>query len=292
VRERVELPDGDFVDVDWLGPAGAPTVVVLHGLEGSIESPYAASLLRSLGRAGLRGALLHFRGCSGEPNRRLRQYHSGETGDLACVVGRVAGEVPGRPVLLAGFSLGGNQIVKWLGERGEALPPEVRAAAAVSVPFDLAACARALDGAGFWPWVYRERFLRRLRRKARAKAALHPGAFDLDAVLRSRTFAEYDDLVTAPIHGFAGAGDYWRRSGAAAFLPGVRRPLLLISAADDPLVPATALPVEAARANPSVTLEVTSAGGHVGFVGGAPWRREFWAEGRVLDFLASRAGAG
>jgi hypothetical protein len=293
-RERWETPDGDFLDVDRLDARSpdAPALVISHGLEGSSRAPYVRGLAAAARRRGLSVVAWSFRGCSGEPNRRLRQYHSGETGDLACVVGRVAGEVPGRPVLLAGFSLGGNQIVKWLGERGDELPAEVRAAAAVSVPFDLAACARALDGAGFWPWVYRERFLRRLRRKARAKAALHPGAFDLDAVLRSRTFAEYDDLVTAPIHGFAGAGDYWRRSGAAAFLPGVRRPLLLISAADDPLVPATALPVEAARANPSVTLEVTSAGGHVGFVGGAPWRREFWAEGRVLDFLASRAGAG
>lgn len=293
-RERWETPDGDFVDVDRLeGPSpGAPVLVISHGLEGSSRAPYVRGLAAAARRRGLAVAAWSFRGCSGEPNRTLRQYHSGDTEDLACVVGAVTREAPGRPVVLAGFSLGGNQIVKWLGERGDDLPPEVRGAAAVSVPFDLAACARALDGPGFWPWVYRERFLRRLRRKATAKAVGHPGAFDLDAVLRSRTFAEYDDLVTAPIHGFAGADDYWRRSSAAAFVPGVRRPLLLLSAEDDPLVPASALPVEAARGNPAAALEVTAAGGHVGFVGGTPWRRDFWAEERILDFLVPRAGGG
>jgi len=292
-RERWETPDGDFLDVDRLdGPsAGAPVLVISHGLEGSSRAPYVRGLAAAARRRGLAVLAWSFRGCSGEPNRRLRQYHSGETGDLALVVGRAAAEAPGRPVLLAGFSLGGNQIVKWLGERGEALPGEIAGAAAVSVPFDLEACARALDGAGFWPWVYRERFLRRLRRKARAKAEAHPGAFDVEAVLRSRTFAEYDDLVTAPIHGFAGAPDYWRRSSSAAFVPGVRRPLLLLSAADDPLVPVAAIPRAAAAANPRVTLEVTAAGGHVGFVGGAPWRRRFWAEERDLDFLVPLAAA-
>lgn len=286
-RERWETPDDDFLDVDRLdGPSpDAPVLAISHGLEGSSRAPYVRGLAAAAVRRGLAVAAWNFRGCSGEPNRLLRQYHSGETGDLAFVVGRLAAERPGRPVLAAGFSLGGNQLVKWFGEWGAALPPEVRGGAAVSVPFDLAASAGALDGAGFWPLLYRERFLGRLRRKAEAKAAAFPGAFDLAAVRRSRTFSEYDDLVTAPVHGFAGAQDYWRRSSAARFVAGVRRPLLLLSASDDPLVPAGALPVAAARENPEVTLEVTPVGGHVAFVGGMPWRREFWAETRVLDFL-------
>ncbi len=292
-RERWELPDGDFLDVDRSDGAGrgSPVLVVSHGLEGSSRAAYVRGLAAAAARRGLAVAAWNFRGCSGEPNRLLRQYHSGETGDLAAVVGRLVAEDPARPVLLAGFSLGGNQLVKWLGESGEsgdAVPRQVRAAVAVSVPFDLEACARALDGPGFWPLVYRERFLRRLRRKALAKAVLHPGRIDATAVRRSRTFAAYDGLVTAPIHGFADAGDYWRRSSAARFLPGVRRDLLLLSADDDPLVPAASIPVEAARANPAVTLEVTRGGGHVAFVAGSPLRPAFWAEERALAFLVDR----
>ena len=290
-RERWELPDGDFLDVDRLdGSArGAPVLVISHGLEGSSGASYVRGLAAAASRHGFAIAAWNFRGCSGEPNRLLRQYHSGETGDLEGVVGRLASEDPARPILLAGFSLGGNQIVKWMGERGETLPDIVRAAVAVSVPFDLEACAVALDAPGFWPFVYRERFLRRLRRKAIAKSAEHPDALDIDRVRRSRTFAEYDGLVTARLHGFASAQDYWRRCSSARFLPGVRRDLLLLSADDDPLVPSRSIPVDAANANPSVTLEVTRGGGHGAFVSGSPFHPTFWAEERALPFLVERA---
>jgi len=288
-RERWELPDGDFLDVDRLdGPApGTPVLVVSHGLEGSSTAPYVRGLAARAARHGLAVAAWNFRGCSGVPNRLLRQYHSGETADLGFVVERLAAEAPDRPILLCGFSLGANQIVKWLGERGAGAPGQVRAAAAISTPFDLAACARALDGPGFWPWMYRERFLRRLRRKALGKAAAHPGRLDPGRVRAARTFAAYDGLVTAPLHGFADAEDYWTRSSSARFVAAVRRPLLLLSAADDPLVPASSVPAGAAASNPEVTLEVTSGGGHVAFVSGWPWRPRYWAESRVLDFLAA-----
>jgi predicted alpha/beta-fold hydrolase len=289
-RERWELADGDFLDVDRLDGArpDAPVLVVSHGLEGSSRASYVRGLAAAARRRGLAVAAWNFRGCSGEPNRLLRQYHSGDTGDLASVVERLRAEAPGRSVVLAGFSLGGNQLVKWLGERGEDLPSEVRGAVAISVPFDLARCASALDGPGFWPWVYRERFLRRLRRKALRKAIAHPGRIDADAVRRAATFSEYDGLVTAPLHGFESAEDYWTRSSAARFVSGVRRPLLLLSADDDPLVPAISLPVETASQNPAVTLEVTSGGGHVAFVSGPPWRPGYWAEERTVDFLVRR----
>lgn len=291
-RERWELPDGDFLDVDRLEGArpGAPVLVVSHGLEGSSRAAYVRGLAAAARRRGLAVAAWNFRGCSGEPNRLLRQYHSGDTGDLEAVVSRLVAEDAERRVVLAGFSLGGNQLVKWMGERGPDLPAAVAGAVAVSVPFDLEACAVALDGPGFWPWVYRERFLRRLRRKALRKAAEHPGRIDAAAVRRARTFSAYDGLVTAPIHGFSSASDYWRRCSAARFVDGVRRPLLLLSADDDPLVPARSLPVDAARRNPEVTLEVTRGGGHVAFVAGGPLSPAFWAEERALDFLAGLLG--
>ena len=180
--------------------------------------------------------------------------------------------------------------MKWLGERGDDLPAAVRAAVAVSVPFDLEACATALDGPGFWPFVYRERFLRRLRRKALRKAALHPGRIDAAAVRRSRTFSDYDGLVTARLHGFSSAQDYWRRCSSARFVGGVRRDLLLLSADDDPLVPAHSIPEAAVRDNPAVTLEMTRGGGHVAFVSGTPIRPAFWAEERAVAFLLDRLG--
>lgn len=289
-RERWELPDGDFLDVDRLdGPrSGAPLLVISHGLEGSSRAAYVRGLAAAGARGGFAVAAWNFRGCSGEPNRLLRQYHSGETGDLAAVVSRLAAEDPERPLLLAGFSLGGNQLVKWMGERGDDLSAAVRAAVAISVPFDLEACASALDGPGFWPLVYRERFLRQLRRKALRKAEDHPGSIDAAAVRRSRTFAEYDGLVTARLHGFASAQDYWRRCSAAGFVAAVRRDLLLLSADDDPLVPARSIPVAQARGNPWVTLEVTPGGGHVAFVGGSPVAPTFWAEERAVAFLRQR----
>jgi predicted alpha/beta-fold hydrolase len=238
---------------------------------------------------GLAALAMNFRSCSGEPNRLPRFYHSGETGDLAHVVERLVAERPGRPIVVAGFSLGGNVVVKYVGERGESLPAEVRAAAGISVPFDLERSARAIDAPGFWNAVYRERFMRRLREKAAEKARRFPGAFDARAAARARTFADFDGAVTAPVHGFPSAEAYWRASSSGRFLAGVRRPLLAVSSLDDPMVPATSIPVEVARANPCVTLETTEAGGHVAFVAGSPFWPSFWAERRATDFLAAHA---
>jgi predicted alpha/beta-fold hydrolase len=292
VRERWELPDGDFLDVDrFEAPGGArgegpPVLIVCHGLEGSSRAPYVRGLVALALARGLSALALNFRGCSGEPNRLARNYHSGETGDLAYAAGRLAAESPGRPVLLAGFSLGGNVVAKWLGERGDDLPAEVRGGAVISVPFDLERSARAMDGPGFWNFVYRERFMRRLRAKAADKARRFPGAFDAAAAARARTFAEFDGAVTAPVFGFASAEDYWHRSSSGPLLAGVRRPLLALSSLDDPIVPAETVPVAAARGNPAVRLETTDAGGHVAFVAGSPFWPSFWAERRAVDFLA------
>jgi predicted alpha/beta-fold hydrolase len=288
-RERWETPDGDFLDVDRHGPEGAPLALVLHGLEGSSRAPYVVRMVKALAAEGIAAAALNFRSCSGEMNRLPRLYHSGETSDLDFAVRRLAAERPGRPLAVAGFSLGGNVAAKWLGERGHDLPDEVRAGAVISVPWDLAACARAVDGGGFWPLLYRERFLRMLRAKAVAKARRFPGLLDEEAIRALRSFREFDDRATAPVHGFAGAEDYWTRCSAARFLPGVRRPLLALSAEDDPMVPAESLPVALADGNPAVRLLVTPHGGHTAFVDGLPLRPGFWAERVAAEFLAGLA---
>jgi predicted alpha/beta-fold hydrolase len=291
VRERWDLPDGDFVDVDRVaGPTpDAPLLVVCHGLEASSRASYVRGLVALAAEKGMAALAMNFRSCSGEPNRLPRMYHSGETSDLAHVVERAAAERPGRPIVLAGFSLGGNVVVKYLGERGEGAPAEVAGAAAISVPFDLSRCAAALDGPGFWNWVYRERFLATLREKALDLARRFPDRLDPAAVRRVRSFADFDGAVTAPLHGFASAEDYWRRSSSGPFVAGVRRPLLALSALDDPLVPPASLPLEAARRNPLVTLLTPARGGHVGFVSGGPLRPICWAEARAVRFLAEAA---
>jgi predicted alpha/beta-fold hydrolase len=288
-RERWELPDGDFLDLARATglPPDAPVAVLCHGLEGSSAAPYVRGLARALHRRGVAALCLDFRSCGPELNRLPRTYHSGETTDLAYLVDRLAAERPGRPVVVAGFSLGGNVVVKYLGERGDRLPAALRGGAAVSVPFDLAASGRALDGPGPLTWIYRQRFLRRLVRKALAKARQHPGRYDPAAVARATTFAQFDELVTAPVHNFASRDDYYARSSSGQFVSGVRRPLLLLSAADDPMVPAASHPVAAARGNPAVTFEVTDRGGHTAFVDGSLLRPGFWGERVVADYLAA-----
>ncbi len=280
-RERWELADGDFVDVDRLsGPSDAPLLLALHGLEGSSSSHYLRGLLAQARARGWRALALNFRGCSGDMNRLVRSYHSGETGDLAEMVRRARTEAD--RILLAGCSLGGNVLVKWLGEQGASIPREIKAAAALSVPFDLALSARTLDGPGFWRWVYRTRFLHTLKRKSLQKLKKFPGAADEARVRRSRTLLEFDDALTARVHGFAGAEDYYARSSSGPFVERVRVPLLLLSAADDPFIPASCIPKVA---NPAVTLEIAPQGGHLGFVEGPPWSPRYYAEHRAAEFL-------
>jgi predicted alpha/beta-fold hydrolase len=284
-RERVNTPDGDFVDLDWLdGPPATPLVLVLHGLEGSARSSYAIGLLRLVRQQAWRGVVMHFRSCSGELNHQPRFYHSGETEDLALIVDRLVVQEPSIRIGAVGTSLGGNVLLKWLGERGEAIPRQLRGAVGVSVPFDLTASARRLDR-GVCRILYTLNFLRTMRRKVRDKARHYPDFVDVQAAWRARTFAEYDRLVTAPLNGFADELDYWRRASSGPYLPGIRRPTLLISALDDPIVPPEVLP-DPARLPPQVTAEFVPNGGHAAFLEGAwPWKSTSWAERRALTFL-------
>lgn len=290
-RERVPTSDGDFVDLDWLdGPARAPLVLVLHGLEGSTRSHYVTGLLGHARARGWRGVALNFRSCSGELNRLPRFYHSGDTGDLDGVVRLLVQRQPEARVGAVGVSIGGNVLLKWLGELGADVPRQISAAAAISVPFDLAGCARGL-ARGFRRALYTEHFLRSLRRKVEDKERRFPGFVDVCAARRARTFGEYDRVVTAPLHGFADEHEYWARSSSGPYLARIRRPTLLISALDDPIVPADDLPDPRALP-PDVTAEFTDRGGHGGFLEGRwPWRLQSWAERRAVDFLAGAFAA-
>lgn len=288
-RERWETPDGDFVDLQRLdAPAsGRPRLLLLHGLEGTPRSHYVRGTFAEAHRRGWGMDLLVFRSCGDEPNRARRFYHSGETTDLALVLDRVLAEEPDAPVVLAGVSLGGNVLLKFLGERGTALPERVRGAAAVSVPFDLARGSRHISR-GF-SRVYERHFLRSLKRKALAKLEHYPDLVARDALVASRTLWDFDDRVTAPVHGFVDAADYYARSSALVWLDRVRLPTLLLSAVDDPFLPRAVLDDvrDVARDNPALTLEFVERGGHVGFISGrVPWRPHYYAEWRVCDFLA------
>ena len=289
--ERWTTPDGDSLELhrsDAVVGASSrgPRLLVLHGLEGTIRSHYLQGILGEGGRRGWATDALIFRTCDGRMTRARRLYHSGETTDLDFVVERLVRDHPGQPLALAGFSLGGNVLLKWLGERGERLPAEVRGAAAVSVPYDLERGARFIER-GF-ARVYTKHFLRTLRAKARVKLELDPGLFDASALERARTLFDFDDAVTAPVHGFESASDYYRRSSSLGYLSSIRRPTLLLSAYDDPFLPPAVLrDVETmASQNRWLTTEFHQHGGHVGFVSGRlPWAPRYYAEERVLDFL-------
>jgi predicted alpha/beta-fold hydrolase len=287
--ERWPTDDDDFLDLHRLdAPAGAPRLLILHGLEGTVRSHYAGGLLEEAQRRGWAADLLIFRSCGDEPNRALRFYHSGETSDLDAVVRRLIAEAPDRPLIVAGVSLGGNVLLKWLGEQGDRAPEQLKGAAAISVPFDLAKGSRYLDR-GFSRF-YQAHFLRSLRRKAIGKSTHYPRSIRPEVVHRARTLYEFDDLVTAPVHGFRNADDYYARSSSLHFLDRVRTPTLLLSAHDDPFLPRMVLDEvrEIAARNASLHVEFVERGGHVGFISGTvPWRPFYYAEWRVAEFLES-----
>ena len=291
--ERWDTEDGDFLDIVRLqGTPSEPRLVMLHGLEGAPRSHYARGLFLEATRRGWSADLLIFRGCGVEPNRNPRFYHSGETGDLDSVVRRLLLEDPSAPFVLAGVSLGGNVLLKWLGELGTEVPDRVVAAAAVSVPFDLERASRHIDR-GF-AQVYQRHFLKSLRRKALAKLDRYPGIMSRDRVQAARTLYDFDDAVTAPVHGFDGAADYYARSSSINFLGKIRVPTLLLSAVDDPFLPAAVLNQvrDVARSNEHITVEFPATGGHVGFVSGQnPLRPFYYAEWRVSRFLEAAVTA-
>lgn len=282
-RERMELDDGDFLDLDWTTNTDGPIVLILHGLEGSSRSHYAAGLLQALHARGWRGVLLHARGCSGEPNRLARRYHAGDTGDIERVYQVLCQREPNALLATVGYSLGGSMLLNWLAERAEA--PRVAAAVAVSVPFDLDATATRLNR-GFsrvYQYILLSSVCRALRRK-HARMPDHPLAHTVRQ--RPRSFRQFDDVYTAPLHNFDSATDYYRRSSTRAKLKRIRTPLLLLQAADDPFMGAQTLPTDAELPQ-TAAMELSRSGGHVGFVAGSPRHPHYWLETRIPEYLAS-----
>jgi predicted alpha/beta-fold hydrolase len=294
VREALATPDGDTLLLDHVeGPAGSPRLLVVHGLEGSSYSVYVQGMLAAGARRGWRGTALNFRSCARDPrdldrmlpNARPRLYHSGETTDLDHVVVTLAAREAATPLVVAGVSLGGNVLLKWLGEHaGQKL---VAAAAAVSTPYDLAAGASFLDNP--IGRLYFAAFLATLRPKAIDLTRRFPEAaakIDIERVRRSRTFWEFDDAGTGPLHGFTGAADYYARSSSLGFLDRITTPTLCLSSEDDPFLPAYVLPLARQKASSAIDLRITSHGGHIGFIAGpAPWLPVYWGEELAIDWL-------
>ena len=289
-RETLELPDGDVTAIDWLVagddlPDGAPLLVILHGLEGSAASSYARMLLDNAADRGWRACVLHFRDCGDYRNRLPRRYHAGETNDLRHFLNelqtaRDASGNPG-PLLAVGYSLGGNVLLKYLGESQSTTP--LAAATAVCAPLNLHICAEALN-IGF-SRRYQSFLLKRMKNAITQKFDRHTAAFDWDRAMNARTFAEFDDAVTAPLHGFNGMQDYYDRCSATHYLQRIERPTLIINALDDPFMSPAVIPDES-QLSDSVLIEVAENGGHVGFIdGGTPWRPSFYLPGRILEFL-------
>ena len=287
-RLQWRAPDGENLEIHRVDASpDAPRLLLLHGLEGSWRSHYVAGVLDLVRARGWGADLLTFRGCGDLPNTARRFYHSGETSDLDFVLRRIVAEFPRAPIGIAGYSLGGNVLLKYLGERGDEVPRSVLAAAAVSVPYDLEAGARYI-GVGF-SRIYDRHFLKSLRRKALAKLERYPDLFDRAEVERASTIFDFDNAVTAPVHGFEDAVDYYARSSSRHFVERIRVPTLLLSSHDDPFLPSDVLSEVAAVAsrNPWIEMEFTDRGGHVGFIDGRfPWRPRYYAEWRVMDHLA------
>ncbi len=292
-RIRMDTQDGDFLDLDFLygnerqtqytGGAPAPLVVVSHGLEGHSRRKYVRGMARCLNARGWDVCAWNFRGCSGEPNHVLRMYHSGDTEDLRAVIDFCLTRGY-EQIALVGFSMGGNQILKLLGEAPQELPEAIRAAAVFSVPCDLVGAAKVLDQPG--NAIYMRYFMRTLREKMRQKKALYPQRLNIDGLDRMRTFREFDNRFTAPMHGFRNAEDYWRKSGSGQFLEHINVPALLVNAGNDPFLSPGCYPEEAARSSAHLFLEMPDTGGHVGFVFKNP-EGYYWSELRAAQFLST-----
>jgi uncharacterized protein len=281
-RERIVTPDEDFLDLDWARIGSKRLCIVLHGLEGDSGRPYMRGMVRSLNRRDWDALALNFRGCSGEPNRQLRMYHSGETEDLQTVISHVCAQGNYSQLALAGFSLGGNAILKYLGEKCFGVSPILKVAVTISVPCDLKACSIRLEE--FLNRPYLKRFLVMLRRKMEAKSIVAPDIVSIAGYERIRTLKEFDDRYTAPLHGFKDADDYYSQASSKQFLKAISIPTLVINAADDPFLSVTCYPRKEAEANQDLFLEVPKHGGHVGFMS-RNRDGEYWSETRAVSFL-------
>ncbi len=289
-RKRFELEDGDFLDLDWSCVGGKSIAVILHGLESSAGRPYMKGMAKALNGSGIDALCVNFRGCGGQPNRLLRFYHSGDTGDVRQIIGHVSEKMDYENIFMVGFSLGANVLLKFLGEEGTNAPGgyEIAAAAAVSVPCDLASASRALDSPK--NIVYRKRFLKKLGKTLERKKEVHPDEINLSGFEKIRTLKEYDDRYTSVLHGFSDSDDYYKRASSKPYLKEIRVPVLVINSLDDPFLGKECYPSEnEIRENDYVNWIVTKFGGHVGF--SSIGNGSFWHEKRICSYFTECEGS-
>ena len=289
-RERLELDDGDFIDIDWLDSStDRPLVVMFHGLEGDSSSHYARSIMGLFQELGWRGAVVHFRGCSGTPNRLPRAYHAGDSEEIDRILHKIIDKNQSlnynTQLYVIGISLGGNALLKWLGEQGKKACHLIDGVATVSVPLDLAAAGKALDS-GF-NQIYTQHFLGTLKKKILKKLDNFPGLFDAVAVAECTTLYQFDNLVTAPLHGFSNTDEYWTLSSSKPWLKHIQVPTLVINARNDPFMPSSFLPVQT-DVSCSVLLEFPAEGGHVGFLSSPFPGNLTWLPQRIVRFFDNR----
>jgi predicted alpha/beta-fold hydrolase len=281
-RERMDTPDGDFLDLDWLCGGNNRLVILSHGLEGDSRTKYMSGMAWMMLQNDWDVLSWNYRGCSGEPNRLPRFYHSGDTADLDLVVRHALEREDYDRIALVSFSLGGNMTLKYLGEKVEKIDPRIFRAVVFSAPCDLEACAFHLYE-GFNK-VYLKRFLRSLKDKIRKKNVLMPEYISVARLEALKDFHEFDDVYTAPLHGFKNAKEYYARCSSKQFIKDIRIPVLIVNAKNDPFLPDECYPVQEAENSSFVFLEMPESGGHVGFMEGKP-NEAYWAEGRAVEFL-------
>lgn len=279
-RERVELTDGDFIDLDWYGNVKDPLVLINHGLEGSVKSHYALPLMDALHKAGFASVFMHFRNCSEEPNRLPRAYHSGETGDVQAIIQHISDRHQREVFSAVGFSLGGNALLKWLGESAEANP--LNCAVAVSVPFLLEESATKLNS-GF-SHLYEWHLLKSLKQSYRTKFSVMDSPLSVN-IDQFKSFWEFDNEVTAPLHGFSGVDEYYQRSSCRQYLHNIQIPTCIIHSLDDPFMYPDSIP-DKDEVSDRVEMQISGHGGHVGFVSGTfPWKAKYLHEEMIMNFL-------
>ena len=283
-RQRIETSDGDFMDIDFSRVGSKKLVIIIHGLEGSADSKYVTALAKVSNESGFDVAAVNLRGCSGAPNLHLSSYHSGKTEDLAEIISFLEATFDYTSFHVVGYSLGGNLLMKYLGEGRNDYSSKLQAGIGVSVPCDLKGSSESI--AKFWNMVYMQRFLISLKKKTKLKFEQFPDAdLDLEAILNSRNFLDFDNLFTAPVNGFVDAEDYWKRNSCKQFIAGIDIPSLLITSVDDPFLSESCIPIHEARSNDQVKLEVTKHGGHVGYNSNFDNGSGFWLERRIVEFF-------
>ena len=285
-RKRMETIDGDFMDIDFSKKESSKLMVIIHGLEGSSSSKYVTAMSHISNNLGYDVAAINLRGCSGENNRNLYSYHSGKTNDLAEILAFLDHSENYESYYLVGYSLGGNLLLKYLGEERSDYSSKLKAGIGVSVPCDLKGSSESI--AKFWNMVYMQRFLISLKKKTLLKIEQFP-EMDLnkEAILNSKNFLDFDNYFTAPVNGFIDAEDYWKRNSCKQFLNGIKIPSLLITSIDDPFLSASCIPLQEAKANKYFHLEVTNYGGHVGYNSNFENGSGFWLERRIIDYFES-----